>query len=363
MLSIPPLPPAGSRSAQGAAPAGDKAAAGAGDAFTDILSQLGLERSSAGETEILAGLLTDALGALRQGMPLEQVLANLQERLKELADGPVPPGLLPLPIDGLVPREVAAETLLTRPGGREADFAKAAAAQVTPGLPAAAPEQALELKAVGLADGVMTQAATGNDKLSLATPIKAMEAGMATPSTLNPAQAVPLKGLELLPSFSSMFDPLAGAKGADEPLMVPHRVGEPGWGQAMAQRVLWMIGREQQTAELKLNPAHLGPVEVKLTLQHDQASVSLLASNSAVKEALEQALPRLRDMLGQQDIQLVQVDVGQRQDPRNGTADGNPGGQQGASAQSHPQAAADSDESGHTGQVIRRATGLLDAYA
>lgn len=94
---------------------------------------------------------------------------------------------------------------------------------------------------------------------------------------------------------------------------VPVRVGDTGWHQAVADRVVWMIGKEQQAVQLKLNPAHLGPMEVRLSLHQDQATVSFLSGHAAVREALEQAVPRLRDMLGQQDIQLVQVNVDQRQ--------------------------------------------------
>lgn len=146
-------------------------------------------------------------------------------------------------------------------------------------------------------------------------------------------------------------------------LNLPPKVGEAGWGQAMAQRVMWMVGREQQTAEIRLNPAHLGPLEVKLSLHHDQASVSLLAHNGAVRDALEQALPRLRDMFNQQDIQLVQVDVGQRQDPRGGQADANPSGQQAAHGNTGANGIDGVGDEPVTEMVKRHSLGLLDAYA
>jgi flagellar hook-length control protein FliK len=100
-------------------------------------------------------------------------------------------------------------------------------------------------------------------------------------------------------------------------LALPQRVGEPGWQQALGERVLWLAGREQQVAELRLNPPHLGPLEVRVVVQQDQASLAFLSQHAAVREALEQAIPRLRELLGQQDLQLVQVDVGERQAPQH----------------------------------------------
>jgi flagellar hook-length control protein FliK len=151
------------------------------------------------------------------------------------------------------------------------------------------------------------------------------------------------------------------------PLAIPQRVGEQGWGQNLAQRVMWMVGRDLQAAELKLNPAHLGPLEIKVTMhQHDQASVTLLANNHAVRDALEQALPRLRDMLGQQDIQLVQADVGQRQEARQGGAGGQLGGQQtpaGNGGQSDGTDGIDSADGVPEDTLALRGQGLVDAYA
>lgn len=113
------------------------------------------------------------------------------------------------------------------------------------------------------------------------------------------------------------------AVGPAPELSLPQRLHEPGWSQALGERLVLMAGREQQSAEIKLNPPHLGPLEVKLSLQQDQASVTFLAQHGPVREALEQAIPRLREMFGQQDIQLVNVDVGQRREqPTGGQGEG-----------------------------------------
>jgi flagellar hook-length control protein FliK len=100
---------------------------------------------------------------------------------------------------------------------------------------------------------------------------------------------------------------------------VPQRVGSPEWADAVNERVFWMAQGGQQFARLQLNPPNLGPLEVRLNLSQDQASVSFIAGQAAVREALEAALPRLRDMFDQQSLLLVRAEV---RDPGNG------GGQQ-----------------------------------
>ena len=91
---------------------------------------------------------------------------------------------------------------------------------------------------------------------------------------------------------------------------IPQRVSDPGWGQAMADRLAWMVKGDQQFAELKITPPNLGTLEVKLTINNDQASVAFVSNHAAVRDAIEAALPRLREMLAQESLNLAQVDVG-----------------------------------------------------
>ncbi|MDH5517302.1 MAG: flagellar hook-length control protein FliK [Gammaproteobacteria bacterium] len=87
-------------------------------------------------------------------------------------------------------------------------------------------------------------------------------------------------------------------------------VGQKQWGAEFSQRVSLMINNgQQQVAELRLNPAHLGPVSVRLQLDDDKASLSFLTHQSSVKDAIEQSLPKLREQLQQQGLDLGHVDV------------------------------------------------------
>lgn len=92
-------------------------------------------------------------------------------------------------------------------------------------------------------------------------------------------------------------------------LATPFR--QPGWDQALSERVLWAAGQKLQSAEIRLNPPNLGPIEVRVQMQQDQAQVSFTAQHAVVREALEASMPRLREMLNANGFNLVDVDVSQ----------------------------------------------------
>ncbi len=121
-------------------------------------------------------------------------------------------------------------------------------------------------------------------------------------TTASPLSAV-ASGLEQLSARrSEVFTPPA--------IQLP--TGTKGWDNLLSNRVMWMVGNQLQQASVHITPRHLGPIDIQVSIQNDQTSVSFLAQNAAVKEALEAAIPRLREMFADSNLQLVNVDVGQR---------------------------------------------------
>lgn len=102
----------------------------------------------------------------------------------------------------------------------------------------------------------------------------------------------------------------AAATPPSVPIAVPP--GRPDWSAAVGQRVLWMVSHKTQAAELRLNPPELGPVEVKVRTDEDGVRLSFAAGNAAVREALESAAPRLREMFLAEGLRLENLDIGQR---------------------------------------------------
>lgn len=138
-------------------------------------------------------------------------------------------------------------------------------------------------------------------------------AGIDTVNTLT-AQATTLQNAQA-----------AGAAPSDR---LNARVGTPAWDNQLGQKVIWMVGGEDQSATLELNPPDLGPVQVVLNVSNDMASVSFSSQQLEVRQALENALPRLREMMSESGIALGNASVNAGTEGRQGQ-DGQGGGRQG----------------------------------
>ena len=84
---------------------------------------------------------------------------------------------------------------------------------------------------------------------------------------------------------------------------------QPHWNKQIGDRLNVMISRGLQQAEIRLNPPELGMLEVKVQLQGEQANVTFSTPHSQVKEALDAAIPRLREMLEENGLTLGDVNV------------------------------------------------------
>lgn len=143
---------------------------------------------------------------------------------------------------------------------------------------------------------------------------------------------------------------------------VPQPVSDPAWGAAIGERLVWMAKGDHQMAELKITPPNLGTIEVRLNINHDQASVSFVSHHAQVRDAIESALPRLREMLAEQSLNLVQTDVssGRQGDPGRSQG-GREGMSSGGAAGGQDMGAADGSVGG--GTESRSGLGLLDLFA
>lgn len=88
-------------------------------------------------------------------------------------------------------------------------------------------------------------------------------------------------------------------------------VRSPMFGQELGERIVWLSSRQGQVAEIALNPPHLGPLEVKLSLSGGEAGAQFFSPHAQVREAIEAALPRLREMLAEAGVTLGQAQVRQ----------------------------------------------------
>ena len=110
-------------------------------------------------------------------------------------------------------------------------------------------------------------------------------------------------------------------------------VGQAEWGDKVMGKLSFLTARNMQVAEIHLTPPDMGPMEVKVRMQNEQANITVHAANPVVREQLEQNSHRLRDMLGEQGVELGQFDVSDQsreQGGEQGDGTGEGGSGQGA---------------------------------
>lgn len=132
-------------------------------------------------------------------------------------------------------------------------------------------------------------------------------------------------------------------------------VGSHGWDAEVGQKIVFLANRQESRAELTLTPPHLGKLEITISVNGDQTNTTFVSASPAAREALEQALPRLREMLADAGISLGQASVNAEstRQGRDETPDTGRG--------SH-----DTDTSRATEaptQWLRRSSGLVDTFA
>ncbi|WP_165483117.1 flagellar hook-length control protein FliK [Legionella genomosp. 1] len=86
-------------------------------------------------------------------------------------------------------------------------------------------------------------------------------------------------------------------------------VNESSWQDDFNARVTWLGQHKINQAILKLNPVELGPVEVKIHLSEDSAKIDISTHSLQVQDLIEQSIPRLREMLMSQGVQLSEVNI------------------------------------------------------
>lgn len=122
----------------------------------------------------------------------------------------------------------------------------------------------------------------------------------------------------------------------------------PQWNSQLGERINWMINNTMQRADIRLDPPELGNLDIRLKIAKDnQASILIHVSNAGAKEAIESAIPRLREMFEQQGLNLANVDVSQ----------------QNLSQQQSPFEQFNEDDSNHQGQNNSSAKSAGDDYS
>lgn len=90
---------------------------------------------------------------------------------------------------------------------------------------------------------------------------------------------------------------------------LPYHLSDPDWSNQFNQHIVWLGQQKINTAVIKLNPQELGPLEVSINMVKDDATVNIRAHTIEVRDLIEHSIPRLRDMLTEQGLNLSQVNI------------------------------------------------------
>ncbi|WP_146449131.1 flagellar hook-length control protein FliK [Vibrio kanaloae] len=97
--------------------------------------------------------------------------------------------------------------------------------------------------------------------------------------------------------------------------------------EQVAEKVQMMMSKNLKNLDIRLDPPELGQMKIRMTMNNDVANVHFTVSNQQARDVIEQTLPRLREMLAQQGMQLADSSV-QQQSSGQGQESYNNGEQQ-----------------------------------
>lgn len=174
-------------------------------------------------------------------------------------------------------------------------------------------------------------------------------AGPTTPSSVADVSALGNIAATALPT------PLASASGHSLTLNAP--VGSSGFAKELGQQITWLSGQDVKQAQIRLNPQDLGPLDVKVSVEHGRVDVAFFAQHPAAAAAVQQGLGQLHQMLGGQGLSLGHATVGQHAQQQSGS-------QQPPQGQSASSGDAEAGAETPVTSVLRQvAIGLVDAFA
>jgi len=135
-----------------------------------------------------------------------------------------------------------------------------------------------------------------NEAANIAAEASPLDASPATPT--NPTSGI------------AGGRPLQDAAASSPPPGIAAHLSESAWPKQFGDKVVWMARNDQQSAQININPPQLGPIQITLNLSGDQATLAFASPHAEVRQAIESALPQLKEMLSSAGINLGQSNVG-----------------------------------------------------
>ena len=94
------------------------------------------------------------------------------------------------------------------------------------------------------------------------------------------------------------------------PVNQPIAMHQSGWTEEVVNRVMYLSSVNLKAADIQLQPAELGRLDIRVNMVPDQQTqVTFMSAHPSVREALDGQMHRLRDMFAQQGMGQVDVNV------------------------------------------------------
>ncbi|URM27557.1 flagellar hook-length control protein FliK [Pseudomonas frederiksbergensis] len=94
------------------------------------------------------------------------------------------------------------------------------------------------------------------------------------------------------------------------PVNQPIAMHQSGWTEEVVNRVMYLSSANLKAADIQLQPAELGRLDIRVNMVPDQQTqVTFMSAHPSVREALDGQMHRLRDMFAQQGMGQVDVNV------------------------------------------------------
>jgi len=170
----------------------------------------------------------------------------------------------------------------------------------------------------------------------------------------------PSASFETLISNKAIQSP---ATGAHTQVTVNPSLISSAWPGQFSEKIVWLAKNEQQSAQININPPQLGPIQITLNLNGDQMNAAFSSPHAEVRQAIESALPQLREMLSTAGISLGDTNVGANFARQNQDSPFQ-GGNKTQSLSENAILPADEDAANiRSGQVLLKGRGLVDLFA
>jgi len=272
-------------------------AVGLGEPLTDKRMLSGIEKQSLGKEgedalSVLTGLNNTELSKLN--IASEEIDAKLAINDKLLNN-------VPVTAPGVDTRSLAQHLSLMK---SEDGLAKKAGLNEMIGL---SPDQLTDDLMMSDMDKALNKVSS-TDKLSLDAMLGKLET-LANTAAIGqkPSVSAPLStALNYAPTSSEQA--LSGISQTT----ITETLGKPEWNQSMSKQISWMASQNIRSAEIKLTPSNLGTIEVRVDMNDDKLNVVFSSRDIGVRDSMEQAMPKLREMMEEQGLELGDTDVSEQ---------------------------------------------------